>query len=336
MRLVRFLEVQDTNLDLVNLNDHPNLTVLRLWETYLYPLRLPPNLIELTIATVLDMPHLPNSLTKLCISGLTLPDLTNLPNLLELDLMLIDDRNFPKLPDTLLSLSFPKHTTPSTVTKLPSNLTRLDMQTCDVDCLQLAQPCTSVQELSFQMGNSTTRAARMPDFFPNVHTLQVDRIEDLPIFSSVKKLSLTIRKTLTLRNWVNLTDLSVTVKYNILTDPIHLDLPDSLQKLKIKHLGLNDFNVHFPPLLTFVSLRSQRPRFHVTMCENSTLRMLKIAGNVFKTKVCLPKSLKMFYVTVLKCHGLEENWEPLGQNVNFQVFDNPKLVLYCDGSLRQK
>lgn len=303
-----FLETNDFQLEFINLENHPNLRVLRVLENRRSYYNLLPNLIELEMYTTDRSSVLPSSLAVLHVYKCDLSKLPSLPNLVTCSFV-----------HWSLNIRF---TSGSNV-------------------------FDSVRDLSFSLCGTNENVALMPTLFPNVTNLKIDCVshgrycKEIPIFKVARKLHLTLPNhcnapydpilsgSIGLDTWTSLVDLTLvllSISSCDLSSFIQISIPPNLIRLEIKAEGATDFRVHFPFSLTHVRLESECSSvFNVSISEgsdttrSSKLRTLQTHGNVFANKVKFPDSLRLFHVKLGQKECLDMSWHPLSSLVDFQV-----------------
>lgn len=286
-----FLETKDINVNFINLDNHPNLTVLHMSEnTYYAHLTLPPNLRELSTYTAGVIDTFPSSLISAGFSQFDIKDLQRLsPNLTELNLSYISNE----------------------------------------DGLRIQRPHENVRSVRLNSFVADGILALMPTLFPKVTNLKIDcrgSQNGPPVFHSVQKLHLDLYdssivfNTFGLDAWKSLVDLKLFVT-GWTCDPIlEIYLPSRLARFAISRSIKSKLHIHIPASLTYASFESSYSMFNISMCPNAKLRTLRTTGNVFANRVKFPDSLHSFHVTLHDDQPLRESWDPLPTCVDFQVF----------------
>lgn len=330
-----FLETRESCLELVHLNNHPNLTVLRILKYDQCMSMLPQNLTELELnGTSQIFTSFPNSLKRLTLVRCLLASLPIFPNLVDLNIQDSMDnvgadwsRNLPNTLQTLTILN-----TRIPIQALPKSLVRLVLKSYNTNNISLDEPCENVREFSFCVYATTKTLTPISQLFPAVQDLKISFQEaygfDIPVFDNVRKLNLHVMnpqqlyRTSALSEWQSLRHLELNVDgYEGNSELFQtVTLPHLLSSLKIANHSPVRLQIAIPPLVTRLTLTSYRPTFDVIFAENSKLHTLLTNGNVFARKITVPDSLQVFYVYLGHNDSLVESWNTLPTGVDFQVF----------------
>lgn len=282
---LRFFETDESGVYFCNLDNHPNLTVLRVRDWC----RRPPNLIELEMDKSAELNSiagiLPQSLVRCSFSDSDISHIPILPNVTDLDVGCMSNcqeivsRIFPNVNH----LSFAQHLTQNKIDLLPRFFPQATHLT--IDCWKLDQ--------------------------------------DLPVFPLVRKMHVYIASlpralcSVNFANWTCLQDLTLSI--SCATRIIPLYLPDNLKRLKLKIHCNKRVCVVLPASVEYLFLESENTLVDVTISNNSQLRTLRTIRNVFATELQLPESLRSFHVRLSLDESLDCKWDPLLANVDFQV-----------------
>lgn len=293
---LKFLESKDFGFEYVNLDNHPNITVLRVPTAYQIH-TLPPNMIELEFLHIAETNLKFLKLLTSLKFGYSNYELPCLPNLNRLDLGNIDCLNKLSKCEYVKDLSFTMHRATNVIGFLP-NL------------------CPQVVDLKIHCSCSM--------------------FMKFPVFQNVQKLTLKISKTadsilaLDFRHWPHLVDLSLDLDGYWSGKPpnkIPLFMPPNLVRLKIQNriaitLQVWKFEVQFPVSLTRVDIDSFYPVFEVSIPADAKLRTLRTVGNVFSRshQLNLPQSLKLFHAHMFRDESLYNCWNSFPDHVDFQIF----------------
>lgn len=295
---LQHFETIDSFVTIGNLDNHPNLTVLRMTGYYYSNLILPPNLIEF-VAHDSSQGHgvYPDSITSLSFVTSHMENVPRLPHLTTLNMGEYNNHH-----ENVTPFSNVQHTS-------------FQVKATSDNIVLIPILCPNVTHVRIECLGSYWKS------------------QILPVFDSVQSLHLEIPTTVEciltgmtkMESWKSLTDLTLVLSewdYNEPVTPIVIRIPPNVIKLKIKSLMCVELRVHFPALLTHATLESVYPVFNVLLSKDAQLRTLRTVGNVFaNTTLQLPQSLQSFHVRVGRQH-LQQSWRPLPSYVDFQVFDN--------------
>lgn len=210
---------------------------------------------------------------------------------------------------------------------LMPNLTKLNIKYWSANESN-SQICGHVQSLSFRIHDTTVNSAMLAKMFPNVTSVKIhctgENVNELPMFKYARRLFLKVSHTRQLDlvsqldKWDNLEDLTIVVSAVPSTSVFPVFIPPHVKRLRIKCCNI-EIPIWFSHSVTYANLTSSCSVFDVTMPSHSQLRTLRTTGNVFLKKVILPVSLRSFHVRLFGDETLDQQWDNLPLEVDFQV-----------------
>lgn len=281
-----FFETKQSDLKLININNHPNLTILRMPNNVHYktlPLVLPPNLIELSIWMA---------------KADTIP-----PSLISFNFVHFD---MPRK----LSIGYIENANSSNSERLYLHVRDLVLGTLVTSNILSRMPTLFPKVVNLTLYSRGHQNKALPVF----HLVQK---------LDLKLSEWSISEAVMLDNWTSLVELTLSWNSNSSNDiciVTKICLPEHLLKLKIRTSSKTNLHIQLPPLLTRACFESNHPVFTLSMCKDARLRTLRTRGNVFANRIKFPDSLRSFHITLRKDEPLFESWETLPKCVDFQVF----------------